>query len=84
MKQLLIEHVKEFAPYQLFELEPPSGVLELWQLEEEDVDAAIEADRYRVKSLTNPKLPIATYDFQGLKGFLSSIKRYQPCWTNKW
>ena len=83
MKELTLEHVREFVPYQLFEMVAPNGEEYLLELQEEDIDTAIENDQYRIKNLTQYQ-PIATLTFQELKGMLSSIKRYVPCWTNKW
>ena len=84
MKELTLEHVREFVPYQIFEMAPPNGEVYYLELWEEDIDAAIEADVYHIKNLAHPKMPLAEVDFEGLKGMLSSIKRYLPCWTNKW
>jgi hypothetical protein len=82
-EELTIEHVRRFAPYQLFQCVSPDGSEYLLELQEMDVDAAIEADVFHIKNL-NSSDPVAVMDFANLKLTLQTIKTYVPCWTNTW
>lgn len=84
LPELTIEHVRLFAPYQLFEMAAPNGESYLLELQEEDVDAAIAANQFKIKNLAHPQQPLAVVGFDGLKQMLKAIKTYQPCWTNQW
>lgn len=93
-KQLTLEHVKEFVPGQMFEMIAPSGVTYCLELAIETVaglDEAIEVSRldpdypiFPIRNLSVYSENPAVYSFNGLKELLSAIKRYLPCWTNKW
>jgi hypothetical protein len=93
-KQLTLDHVAKFIPYQLFEMIAPGGdeyVLELAIDSFDELEAAVEVSRenpntpvYPIKNLNAYSDPLPIYSFNGLKELLSAIVRYSPCWTNKW
>jgi len=93
-KQLTLSHVEEFVPRQIFEMVAPSGTTYCLELAIDtfaELESAIEVSKenpnkpaFPIKNLSvySEQLPI--YSFNGLKELLSAIKRYVPCWTNKW
>lgn len=93
-KQLTLAHVSEFVPRQLFEMVAPSGetyLLELAMDTEDEIKSAIKDSNedpnlpvFPIKNLNAYSAELPIYSFNQLKQLLSTIKRYQPCWTNKW
>jgi hypothetical protein len=93
-KQLTLAHVSQFVPRQIFEMTSPSDTtynLELAIDTFEELESAIEVSKenpdipvFPIKNLSVYSDPLPIYSFNGLKELLSSIKRYLPCWTNKW
>lgn len=94
MPRLTLEHVSQFVPCQLFEMVAPNDeeyLLELTFETFEEIEEAVEISRqdpslavYPIKNLSVYSEQIPLYSFYGLQELLSAIKRYLPCWTNKW
>ncbi len=93
-KQLTLAHVAEFVPRQIFEMIAPSGETYCLELAIDTFDelylaVAVSAEKpdkpvFPIKNLSVYQDPLPVYSFNGLKELLSAIKRYLPCWTNKW
>lgn len=94
MKELQLDQARKFFPRQMFEMVAPNGDEYLLELALDTFDAVEEAANVSELNPDEPAYPIINlnaytpqipvYSFNGLKGLLSAIKRYRPCWTNPW